>query len=110
MSIIEKEIMGTKAVTRTKPVPNLDLQEPPMYRVIYINDSVTTMDFVIETLMTIFQHTLESAQALTVKIHEDGSGIAAILPYEMAEQKGVEVTQLARNNGFPLQVKLEPDQ
>jgi ATP-dependent Clp protease adapter protein ClpS len=26
----------------------------------------------------------------------------------MAEQKGVEVTQLARNNGFPLQVKLEP--
>ena len=43
-----------------------------------------------------------------MKIHEEGSGTAAILPYEMAEQKGVEVTQLARNNGFPLQVKLEP--
>lgn len=100
--------MGTKAVTRTKPVPNLTLQEPPMYRVVYINDNVTTMEFVIETLVTIFDHSPESAEAITVKIHEDGSGTAAVLPYEMAEQKGVEVTQLARNNGFPLQIKLEP--
>ena len=101
--------MGTKAVTRTKPVPNLTLQEPPMYRVVYINDNVTTMDFVIETLVTIFEHSPESAEAITVKIHEDGSAVVAILPYEMAEQKGVEVTHLARNNGFPLTVKLEPD-
>ena len=100
--------MGTKAVTRTKPVPNLTLQEPPMYRVIYINDNVTTMDFVIETLVTIFEHSPENAAAITVKIHEDGAGTAAVLPHEMAEQKGVEVTQLARNNGFPLQIKLEP--
>ena len=105
---IEKEHMGTKAVTRVKPTPNLNLKEPPLYRVIYINDSVTTMEFVIETLVTIFNHTPESAQEVTMKIHEEGSGTAAILPYEMAEQKGVEVTQLARNNGFPLQIKLEP--
>jgi len=105
---IEKEIMGTKAVTRVKPTPNLNLKEPPMYRVIYINDSVTTMEFVVQTLVEIFNHSPEEAQAVTTKIHEEGSGTAAILPYEMAEQKGVEVTQLARNNGFPLQVKLEP--
>jgi ATP-dependent Clp protease adaptor protein ClpS len=105
---IEKEIMGTKAVTRVKPTPNLNLQEPPMYRVIYINDDVTTMEFVIETLVTIFNHSPESAEQITQKIHQEGSGTAAILPYEMAEQKGVEVTQLARNNGFPLLVKLEP--
>ncbi len=100
--------MGTKSVTRVKPTPKFDLREPPLYRVIYINDSVTTIEFVIETLVTIFNHTPESAQEVTMKIHEEGSGTAAILPYEMAEQKGVEVTQLARNNGFPLQVKLEP--
>ena len=79
--------MGTKAVTRVKPTPNFDLREPPLYRVIYINDSVTTMEFVIETLVTIFNHTPESAQEVTMKIHEEGSGTAAILPYEMAEQK-----------------------
>jgi len=104
----EKELMGTKAVTRVRPTPNLNLTEPPMYKVIYINDSVTTMEFVIETLVTIFNHSPESAEAVTKKIHEEGSGIAAILPYEMAEQKGVEVTQLARNNGFHLNIKLDP--
>jgi ATP-dependent Clp protease adaptor protein ClpS len=104
----EKEFMGTKAVTRTKPQPNFDLKEPLHYKVIYINDEVTTMEFVIESLVTVFNHSPEDAKAITLKIHEDGSGIAAILPYEMAEQKGVEVTQLARNNGFPLQIKLEP--
>lgn len=100
--------MGTKAVTKTRPTPNLDLKEPPMYKVIYINDNVTTMEFVIETLVEIFNHSPETAQDVTLKIHEEGAGTAAVLPYEMAEQKGVEVTQLARNNGFPLQVKLEP--
>jgi ATP-dependent Clp protease adaptor protein ClpS len=108
MTIIEKEYMGTKAVTKTRPTPNLDLKEPPMYKVIYINDNVTTMEFVIETLVEIFNHSPETAQDVTLKIHEEGAGTAAVLPYEMAEQKGVEVTQLARNNGFPLQVKLEP--
>ena len=105
---LEKEHMGTKAVTKTKPQPNFDLKEPLHYKVIYINDSVTTMEFVIESLVTVFNHSPEDAQAITLRIHEDGRGIAAILPYEMAEQKGVEVTQLARANGFPLQVKLEP--
>ena len=98
----------TKAVTRVKPTPNLNLKEPPMYKVIYINDEVTTMEFVIESLVTVFNHSITSAAELTNKIHEEGSGVAALLPYEMAEQKGVEVTQLARNNGFPLTIKLEP--
>ena len=104
----EKERMG-KAVTKTRPQPNFDIKEPPMYRVIYINDEVTTMEFVVETLVTIFNYTPEDAHTMTVKVHEDGSAVVAVLPYEMAEQKGVEVTQLARNNGFPLAVKLEPD-
>lgn len=98
----------TKAITRTKPEPNFDLLEPPMFKVIYINDNVTTMEFVVETLVTIFNYIPEEAQAITVKIHEDGSAVVAVLPFEIAEQKGVEVTQLARSSGFPLLVKLEP--
>ena len=99
-----------KAVTKTRPQPNFDLKEPPMYRVIYINDAVTTMEFVIETLVTIFNYRPEDAKDVTLQVHENGLAIVAVLPYEMAEQKGVEVTQLARNNGFPLAVKLEPEE
>lgn len=99
--------MGTKAVTRVKPTPNLTLKEPSMYKVVYINDDVTTMEFVIESLVTVFDHTVDTASEITQSIHVNGSGVAAILPYEMAEQKGIEVTQLARSNGFPLVIKLE---
>jgi ATP-dependent Clp protease adaptor protein ClpS len=98
-----------KAITKVRPTPNLELKEPNMYRVIYINDEVTTMEFVIESLMAVFNHNLEEATAITLRVHADGSGTAAVLPYEMAEQKGVEVTQLARTSGFPLTIKLEPD-
>lgn len=97
-----------KAVTKIKPQPNFDLQEPGMYKVLYLNDDQTAMEFVIETLVTIFNHSTEIAKDLTMKIHEEGSSTVAILPYEIAEQKGVEVTQLARQQGFPLQIKLEP--
>ena len=98
-----------KAITKVKPSPNLALKEPPLYRVIYINDEVTTMEFVIESLITVFDYAYDTAAEITQKVHDDGSATVAVLPYEMAEQKGVEATQLARNNKFPLVIKLEPD-
>lgn len=96
-------------LTKPKTAPRLDLPEPNVYRVIYINDNTTTVDFVVESLVEIFNHSVENAIELTDKVHNDGSAIVAVLPYEIAEQKGVEVTQLARNNGFPLVIKLEVD-
>lgn len=96
-------------VTKAKIKPKIDLQPPPMYNVIYINDNVTTMEFVVETLKAIFHHDDVTAEKITMDIHEKGSAIVATLPYEIAEQKGVEVTLLARSNGFPLAVKLESD-
>src|SRR6056300_1141831 len=99
-----------KELIKTKPIPNLDLKEPPMYRVIYLNDEVTTVEFVVETLVNIFDHSINAANALAVYIHASGSGVAAILPYEIAEQKGVEVTHLARANGYPLAIKLDPQE
>jgi len=87
----------------------IDVPKPVRWHVIFINDEVTTQEFVIETLVVIFNYDRISAGELTEKIHEEGSGIVATLPFEMAEQKGVEVTLMARNNGFPLTVKLEPE-
>lgn len=80
-----------------------------MFRVIYINDNQTSMEFVIESLMEFFGHSQEFAVQLTQEIHEQGSGIVAVLPFEIAEQKGIEVTVSARSQNYPLQIKLEPD-
>jgi ATP-dependent Clp protease adaptor protein ClpS len=99
----------TETVVRTRIEPKLNIPEPPQYRVIYINDETTTQEFVVETLKVIFNYDQGAAEALTMRVHEEGSAVVAVLPYEMAEQKGIEVTMLARNNGFPLQVKIEQD-
>jgi ATP-dependent Clp protease adaptor protein ClpS len=96
-----------KIAARIKP--REDILEPIRYNVIYINDEVTTQEFVVETLVIIFNYDQFTAEELTIKIHKEGSAVVATMPYEMAEQKGVEVTMLARNNGFPLIVKLEAE-
>lgn len=101
---------GTKTRQQIRIQPKVDVKPPSLFNVIYVNDNTTTMEFVVESLITIFNHTEESAEALTIKIHEDGSAVVGTYPYELAEQKGVEVTLLARNNGFPLAVKLEADE
>jgi ATP-dependent Clp protease adaptor protein ClpS len=67
------------------------------------------MEFVIESLVSVFKLTVDQAEALTHKIHEEGSAVVAVLPYEIAEQKGIEVTVMAKNQGYPLVVKLESD-
>lgn len=91
----------------TKTKINLDIKEPSLYRVIYVNDDVTPMDFVITSLIAYFGHDETSATDITMQIHESGSATVAVLPYEIAEQKGIEVTLSARQQGFPLQIRLE---
>jgi ATP-dependent Clp protease adaptor protein ClpS len=85
------------------------LTPPSKFRVIFMNDNVTTVDFVIAILQEIFDHSFETAQELTVKIHEQGYADVALLPYEVAESKAVETTLIARTNNFPLNVKIEPE-
>jgi len=98
----------TDSVTKIKPAT--DIKEPPMYRVVYINDNQTTMEFVIESLIEYFNYNAETAERITVDIHEAGSAVVAVLPYELAEQKGIEVTISARSQSYPLQIKLEPEE
>ena len=95
--------------TKTRIKVNEAVKEPPMYKVIYLNDNQTTMEFVVDSLMEFFDYTEESAHQLTLDIHESGSAVVAVLPYEIAEQKGIEVTVSARSQSYPLQIKLEPE-
>jgi ATP-dependent Clp protease adaptor protein ClpS len=88
---------------------NSELKEPPMFKVIYLNDNGTTMEFVIDTLMNFFDYNPDTAVKITQDIHEAGSAVVAVLPYEIAEQKGIEITVCARSQNMPLQIKLEPE-
>jgi ATP-dependent Clp protease adaptor protein ClpS len=97
------------ANAETSVKTNTSLKEPPLFKIIYINDDKTTVEFVINSLVEHFEYTEDTAEKITLDIHDAGSAVVAILPYEIAEQKGIEVTVSARTEGYPLQIKLEPD-
>jgi len=99
----------SQAGTVTKIKINEAIKEPTMFKVIYLNDNQTTMEFVIETLVEFFSYSSQTALQITQDINEAGSAVVAVLPYEIAEQKGIEITLHARTNNYPLQIKLEPE-
>lgn len=87
----------------------IDISEPRRYKVIFLNDDKTPIEFVIELLTTIFKHSQESAQQITLTVHTEGSAVAGVYTFEIAEQKGVEATNSARAAGFPLQIKIDQE-
>lgn len=99
----------SKTEIKTTIKPNLSLTEPPLFKIIYLNDEVTSMEFVVGSLIEYFNYTDDTAAHITENIHSQGSAVVAVLPYEIAEQKGIEVTVSARSQGYPLQVKVESE-
>lgn len=96
--------------SKTKIAVNTTVTPPKQYKVLYLNDDKTTVDFVVDSLVAVFDYTKEKGFETAMVIDQQGSAVVAVLPYEIAEQKGIEVTMLARNNGFPLQVRLEVEE
>lgn len=86
-----------------------EAKEPSKYKVVMLNDETTPMEWVIGMLTTIFNHSQETAEKLTLQIHSEGSGIAGIYTYEIAEQKSVETINASRDRGFPLQVRIDTE-
>jgi ATP-dependent Clp protease adaptor protein ClpS len=84
-----------------------ELLEPPMYKVFLLNDDYTTMDFVVEVLMFVFQKSLEEATQIMLNIHKRGMGLCGIYSFEIAETKVDTVHTFARERDFPLKCTME---
>ena len=84
-----------------------ELLEPPMYKVFLLNDDYTTMDFVVEVLMFVFQKSPEEATQIMLNIHKKGMGLCGIYSFEIAETKVDTVHMLARERDFPLKCTME---
>lgn len=95
----------TAIVTKTDNI--IGVKEPERYRVVILNDNSTPMEFVIELLKVIFHHSQEEAVKVMLQVHQQGKGTAGVYSYEVAEQKAMESTQIARTNGHPLGVTVE---
>lgn len=85
------------------------LQPPNLWKVVFLNDDSTPMELVIDILTDVFKHTESSAKQVTLEIHETGSGVAGVYSFEIAEQKGIEATTMARQQGSPLRIQVDPE-
>ncbi len=85
------------------------LEEPKLYKVLLLNDDYTSMEFVIMVLMEIFGFENNKAMATMYKIHEKGSAVCGVYPYEIAEAKVVQVHKVAKEHEYPLRAVMEEE-
>ncbi len=84
-----------------------EVAEPPLYKVLLLNDDYTTMEFVVEVLRYVIHKTIEEATRIMLNVHQNGVGVCGIYSYEIAETKVNTVDALAKENGFPLKCTME---
>jgi len=86
---------------------DVQVKKPRMYKVILHNDHYTTMDFVVEVLVTIFHKNNMEATELMLQVHRNGFGICGVYTYDTAQTKAGQVHTLARQREFPLKCTVE---
>ncbi len=82
---------------------------PPMYKVILHNDDYTSMEFVVQILITVFGKSLEKATEIMLNVHNKGKEICGIYTRQIAETKIETVHNLASSKGFPLKSTMEKE-
>jgi ATP-dependent Clp protease adaptor protein ClpS len=85
-------------------IPENDTEE--MVDVVFFNDDVTTVEFVIKVLMTVFFLPKEKAVKLTFKVDEEGSAVAGTYTIDIAKSKKALADRMARAENFPLRIEL----
>ena len=92
---------GVAIQTRTRT------RKPSMYKVLMLNDDYTPMEFVIRVLQQFFQHDLETATLIMLKIHHEGRGVCGVYTRDVAATKVELVLAAARRDQHPLQCIME---
>lgn len=99
--------------TTTKGAPGADtkarIEQPRLFRVVLHNDDYTTMEFVVEVLISVFRLSKLQATRVMLLVHTRGKGVAGVYTREIAETKATEAIGRARDHGYPLLATTEPD-
>ena len=89
-------------VAPTKPV----LKRPPLYKVWFFDDDISTFQCVIDIMVNYFNTTEDDAFRFACKINVEGIATAGVYPKDIAETKiGLANAEL-KTNGYPLRIEL----
>jgi len=106
---VSQSITKTKKAvsSKTKDKTKAKIEEPRLYKVLLHNDDYTTMEFVVEILVEIFNKSVENAMNIMLNVHHQGIGVCGVYAFEIAETKMEAVHKLARQNNHPLKCTME---
>ncbi len=82
--------------------------QPRKFQVIIHNDDFTTMEFVVMILTDIFLKSQEEAEDLMLQVHHSDQAVVGTYSYDIAVSKASKAIDLARAEGFPLRLTVQP--
>jgi ATP-dependent Clp protease adaptor protein ClpS len=87
----------------------IKIEYPKKYKVFLLNDDYTSMEFVIDILITLFHKSYYEAEKIMLEIHKKERGLCGVYTFEIAQTKVSQVIARAKDNGFPLKAILEEE-
>jgi ATP-dependent Clp protease adaptor protein ClpS len=103
------ESPGTESLEKVSSEIEEELTEPPLYKVLLHNDDFTTMEFVVNILISVFNKSVEESTQIMLNVHNKGIGLCGLYSFEVAETKVEMVSNEASRNGFPLKCSMEKE-
>lgn len=88
---------------------SVEVPLPKMSKVIMLNDDYTAMEFVVMILCEVFRKNQSEAESIMLKIHNEGSGICGIYPYDIAHTKAKIARIKSKEAGYPLRIVVEDE-
>jgi len=87
----------------------VEIKYPNKYKVYILNDDYTSMDFVVDILISVFHKSYEEAENIMLEVHKKEKGLCGTYTHEIAETKVIQVIKKAKDSGFPLKATLEEE-
>jgi ATP-dependent Clp protease adaptor protein ClpS len=100
----------TKTLVKPRTKVRLKEKQPPLYKVILLNDDYTPREFVVLVLKAVFRMTADQAYRVMMTAHQRGACVIAVYTRDVAETKAKEATELGKSNGYPLFFTTEPEE
>ncbi len=83
------------------------LKQPPLFKVVMLNDDFTPMDFVVHVLEKFFRMDRGKATQVMLKVHTQGRAVCGVYTAQIAETKVSLVNDYARKHQHPLLCSME---
>ena len=96
-------------MTVTRESVEKQLKYPSKWNVLFWNDDVTPMGFVVYVLSEVFKHGDTASFDLMMKIHNEGKAVVGSYIKSIAESKMIIAKSMAEKAGYPLEVTIEKE-